>query len=199
MWRVLFVLVCGIIWRTTGQLYTDDVSDGKCTNVPPAANFTACLPLVNILPTLCFHCAIKFKKLYSQVLVPHVYSVQLGSDALFRNYAESFLGRPAQNQSELDEMCFSFAFVEALAVQSGYGTKTNIRTAIPTQLNLLQLNLGDPFGLGSFLITTTLAQTSGSTTQNQCMNLELCRLLKRVGNLFHVICYRFYSGYGCMV
>lgn len=95
----------------------------------------------------------------------------MGSNALYRNFAESFLGRPAHNQSELDAMCFTFAFVDALVIQSGYVTKSNIRIVVSTQLRpRLPSN---PLGIGTFGIQVTLAQSAGSTTANQCKNVFL--------------------------
>ncbi len=46
----LLLLLC-ITAQTTGQLYTDDVSDGSCKDNPVAKNITACLPfvIINIL------------------------------------------------------------------------------------------------------------------------------------------------------
>jgi hypothetical protein len=40
----------------------------------------------------------------SQVTTPRDYYVPIGSEALYRGYAEVLLGRPAQSQQELDSM-----------------------------------------------------------------------------------------------
>lgn len=103
-----------------------------------------------------------------QIFTPKVYGVLMASNALYRNFAESFLGRPALNQAELDAMCFTFAFADTLVIQSGYTNKCNIRTVIPTQLN--PQFPSNPLGLGTFALNVTLAQSPGSTTANQCKN-----------------------------
>ncbi|KAJ6637997.1 hypothetical protein Bhyg_10729 [Pseudolycoriella hygida] len=140
-----------LIGTAFGQLYTDEVSDGPCTNNTVAANLTSCLPIL---------------------LIPRVFTVNFASNALYRNYAESFLGRPAKDQAELDAICFTFALVESLVVQSGYGNKSNIRTLTPTDLDVSSPFGTPPFGFGKFRIDTTLAQSPGSTVANQYVTVD---------------------------
>lgn len=40
---IVFWLLLGLTAESIGQLYTDDVSDGRCTLNPVAKNFTSCL------------------------------------------------------------------------------------------------------------------------------------------------------------
>lgn len=105
-----------------------------------------------------------------QILTPQVYAINLGSMAMYRNYAQSFLGRPARNQAELDAMCYTFAFIEAIIIQTGYGTKTNIRAVTPTELDPTSPFTSSPFGLGKFKIDSTLAQSRG---QLQKINVRI--------------------------
>lgn len=70
------------------------------------------------------------------MLIPQVFTVNFASNALYRNYAESFLGRPAKDQAELDKQCYTFAFEAAAVTQQGYN-KANIRTVIPTDLGII--------------------------------------------------------------
>ncbi|KAJ6637998.1 hypothetical protein Bhyg_10730 [Pseudolycoriella hygida] len=148
---LLLPLTFLLIGTAFGQLYTDEVSDGKCTNNTVAANFTACLPLI---------------------LIPRVFTVNFASNALYRNFAESFLGRPANDETELDAMCYKFAFIEALVVQTGYGNKSCIRTAIPTDLDITSPFGSPPFGFGKFKVETTLAQSTGSTLESQYKTVD---------------------------
>lgn len=72
-------------------------------------------------------------KMFSQLLIPQVFTVNFASKAVYRNYAESFLGRPAKDQAELDAQCFTFALELILTIQQGYD-KANIRSVVPTEL-----------------------------------------------------------------
>lgn len=45
---LLVLIICQITTNTSGQLYTDDVSDGRCTLNKVPDNFTSCLPYVTI-------------------------------------------------------------------------------------------------------------------------------------------------------
>lgn len=106
-----------------------------------------------------------------QVVKPSVFTLKLASSALLRNFAESFLGRPAKDQAELDAMCYRFSFVDGFLLQSGYNdTKANIRDATPTDLNPTANPLTEsPLGIGKFKIEKIFAQTPGSYLTNQCI------------------------------
>lgn len=71
--------------------------------------------------------------MFLQLLIPQVFTINFASNALYRNYAESFLGRPAKDQAELDAQCYTFALEGAIVIQEGYD-KANIRSVIPTEL-----------------------------------------------------------------
>lgn len=88
---------------------------------------------------------------------------------MYRTFAESFLGRPAKDQAELDAMCYRNAFFESISISTGYEDKTNIRVVIPTELDPSSVFGSPPFGIGKFKVGATLAQSVGSTTNNQCM------------------------------
>jgi len=151
--KVLFVVLFGFIaiGSANGQLRADDVSDGPCTNVPIAENFT----------TACVQ----------QLIKPIVYSVYIGSNAVMRGYAESFLGRPAKDQAELDQLCLTIEFIDSVAIQSGFVTKTNIQQAVPIGLNPTAI-LPTPLGLGKFAFFLTYAQSPGSTVANQNFTVD---------------------------
>ncbi|XP_037050429.1 uncharacterized protein LOC119084521 [Bradysia coprophila] len=142
-------LLFGLTTKTICQLYTDDVSDGRCTLNPVVKNFTSCLNLA----------------------IPQVFTVNYASNSLYRNYAESFLGRPANDQAELDAQCFTFAIEGLILIQEGYD-KANIRSVIPTELDPTAPLLTDPLGLGKFKIETTFAQSPGSTVKNQYVTID---------------------------
>lgn len=146
---IVLWLLLGIVTKIWGQMFTDAYSDGNCTSMIIAKNFTACsnvsVPIWLIWYTNRCKYVYSEKKvqtlnydnfLFLQLLLPlRVFNIYLGSRSLYCNYAESFLGRPAENQTEVDNMCPTFGLLGTFLIQQGYDDKANIRAIAPTDLS----------------------------------------------------------------
>ena len=72
----------------------------------------------------------------------------MASESCFRTYAESFLGRPINNEKELEDMCITILPFGLTAAQIGYKDKVFISSGVPQSD-------------GSFYFSSHLAQTPG--------------------------------------